>query len=83
MNQGIDENVSNLCNRKLWDIVRLSAIVSTDPDFLVEVMREIKRRNCAGEVVRLQRYLFSASLVHEYGRETPITGEMVERACRL
>ena len=72
----VDQDVTNLCNRKLWDIVRLSAIVSTDADFLVEVMREINRRDSAREVDRLRRYLSSSALIGDYGRETPITRQL-------
>lgn len=78
----IDREVSNLCDRKLWDIIRLSNIISTDPEFLLEVHAELARRNCAGEAHKLHRYLFSSSLVDEYGRESPITEAMIEGACR-
>lgn len=76
----IDTEVINLCNRKLWDIVRLSAIVDTDTEFLVEVLSEIKRRDSGGEADRMRRYLQSASLVDADGRETPITEKMVATA---
>lgn len=82
MEARIDRDVSNLSDHKLWDIVRLSAIVNTDPDFLADVRREIERRDCGSEAHRLQRYLFSSCVVDEYGRETPITEEMINWACR-
>ena len=80
MYDAIDTEVINLCNRKLWDIVRLSAIVDTDPEFLIEVLSEIKRRDSGGEADRMRRYLQSVSLVDAHGRETPITDEMVSTA---
>ena len=82
MESAIDRDVSNLSDHKLWDIIRLSAIVSTDADFLADVRDEIQRRDCSSEAHRLQRYLFSSSLVDEYGRETPITEDMIAWACR-
>ena len=82
MDETIDREVGNLSDRKLWDIVRLSAIVSTDSRFLQDVQREIDRRDCRNEAHSLRRYLFSSSLVDEYGRETPITESMVAWACR-
>ena len=82
MEDTIDNDVSNLSDRKLWDIIRLSAIVATDAQFLAEVRSEIQRRDCGSEARQLQRYLFSSSLVDEYGREIPITEDMVARACR-
>jgi hypothetical protein len=77
----IDREVGNLCDRKLWDIVRLSEIVATDSEFLAQVRREIGRRQCHNEAHRLRRYLFSAALVDEYGRETPITESMINQVC--
>ncbi len=82
MGETIDREVCNLSDRKLWDIVRLSAIVSTDRGFLQEVQHEIDRRDCADEAHSLRRYLFSSAVVDEYGRETPITETMVTWACR-
>lgn len=83
MKNCIDTDISNLSDRKLWDIVRLSVIVSTDPVFLKQVEREISRRQCRDEAKQLRRYLFSSAVVDQYGRETAITEEMIDRACNL
>ena len=81
MQQTIDCTVESLSDRKLWDIVRLSEIVATDARFLGAVRAEIRARQCQGEAHRLRRYLYSSALVDQYGRETPITEEMIDRAC--
>lgn len=81
MSPTIDCEVENLSDRKLWDIVRLAEIVATDTRFLRQVHAEIAQRQCYAEAHQLQRYLHSAALVDQYGRETPITEEMVDRAC--
>ena len=45
MDEAIDREVAKLSTCKLWDIVRLSAIVSTESDFMAEVRKEIERRD--------------------------------------
>jgi hypothetical protein len=79
MKNYIDSTIGNLSDCKLWDIVRLSAIVSTDRVFLQQVEQEISHRQ--GEARALRRCLFSSALVDQYGRETAITEAMIDRAC--
>ena len=49
MSNEIDREVTNLSNRKLWDLLRLSKAVEMDDDFIEEVESELGRRNCLDE----------------------------------